>query len=161
MKIENIDEIYTKIRNTLITKNHDYGDSFHYLYKEWGMESVLIRLNDKLQRLKTLTKEDRYVKDESVKDTLTDIVGYALLGLDEIESENTQKGNKLKIEKQMKIEQRNCYIVVNYCCPECGFYPKLNNERKYKNKYMINFLESEWDSIYCSNCGKHFYHLIV
>jgi len=84
MNIKKIDEIYAKIRTMLIAKNHDYGDSFHYLYEEYGMESILIRLDDKLSRLKSITKQNRYVKDESVKDTLIDIVGYSLLALEEL-----------------------------------------------------------------------------
>ena len=50
-------------------KNHDYGDSFHHSFEEEGMAMVRIRLGDKLNRFKTLTKgNEQLVDDESIRD---------------------------------------------------------------------------------------------
>ena len=73
-----LDEILHEIKNTLINKNQQYGDSFAKTFKEYGLLSVIVRLTDKLNRLKSLqTNYHAY-------DTLLDIAGYAILTLVEI-----------------------------------------------------------------------------
>lgn len=99
IKDENIDvrteqeklfeEILTEMLDTYKAKNHDYGNSFTELYKEYGMTSVVIRLSDKLNRLKTLTKQEAQVKDEKIEDTLKDLANYAVLAVMEL-----RKGDK-------------------------------------------------------------------
>lgn len=80
---EELNAIYTK-------KNHDYGDSFHVTYLEEGMAMARIRLSDKLNRFKTLTrnKDTAQVDDESVRDTLMDLANYALMTVLELDEEN-------------------------------------------------------------------------
>ena len=75
-----LNDIYTK-------KNHDYGDSFHATYLEEGMAMPRIRLSDKLNRFKTLTKtlDGPKVNDESIRDTLKDLANYALMTILELE----------------------------------------------------------------------------
>jgi len=86
---EVLDEILTKIRNTILTKNECYGNSFHQTIEEYGMIALLIRLTDKLNRLKTA-----YRRYEDSEDTLLDIAGYAILGL--IEIRNMEKNKRRK-----------------------------------------------------------------
>lgn len=63
-------------------KNHDYGDSFGKSFKEYGMAMPCIRLEDKLNRLKALTRSgDQRVIDESIDDTLMDLANYAIMTL--------------------------------------------------------------------------------
>lgn len=62
-------------------KNHDYGDSFGKGYIEYGMVMPVIRLEDKVNRLKSLLKADPKVVDESIEDTLMDIANYAQMTL--------------------------------------------------------------------------------
>lgn len=63
-------------------KNHDYGDSFGKSFKEYGMAMPCIRLEDKLNRLKALTRTGtQQVNDESVDDTLMDLANYAIMTL--------------------------------------------------------------------------------
>lgn len=63
-------------------KNHDYGDSFGKSFKEYGMAMPCIRLEDKLNRLKALTRSgNQQVSDESIDDTLMDLANYAILTL--------------------------------------------------------------------------------
>lgn len=71
----------------LIKKNNDYGDSFSKQFEKYGMTSALIRFDDKLSRLESLTVDgnEQQVTDESVVDTVRDIVGYGILTLMELE----------------------------------------------------------------------------
>ncbi len=63
-------------------KNHDYGDSFCKSFAEYGMAMPCIRLEDKLNRLKALTRnDDQKVIDESIDDTLMDLANYAIMTL--------------------------------------------------------------------------------
>ena len=45
-----------KMFDTYKRKNADYGSSFDELFDEFGMDSVLIRLKDKYNRIKSLNK---------------------------------------------------------------------------------------------------------
>lgn len=78
-KSEEFKSITSQILNTYIKKNHDYGNSFDKSMDEFGMTSAVIRMNDKLERLKTLSKKESMVKDESVQDTLLDLANYAIM----------------------------------------------------------------------------------
>ena len=77
---EELNEIYAR-------KNHDYGDSFGKGYAEYGMVMAVIRLEDKLNRIKSLLKAEALVKDESINDTLMDLANYAIMTV--IERERT------------------------------------------------------------------------
>jgi hypothetical protein len=74
-------------------KNRDYGDSFHKTYLEEGMAMARIRLTDKLERFKKLTREGgRAVKDESIRDTLIDLANYAIMTVMEMDREAEENG---------------------------------------------------------------------
>ena len=80
-KFETLARSYTEnLSETLIAKNADYGNSFSESYKKHGLVSATIRLEDKLNRLNNLLKNEAQV-DESIDDTLLDIAGYAILTL--------------------------------------------------------------------------------
>ncbi len=81
---ELFENILTEMLDTYRAKNHDYGNSFSDLFKEFGMTSVVIRLSDKLNRLKTLCKTQAQVKDEKIEDTLLDLANYSILALMEL-----------------------------------------------------------------------------
>ena len=74
-------------------KNHDYGDSFHQSFQEEGMAMARIRLGDKLNRFKTLSRQEipfeyeRKVKDESIRDTLIDLANYSIMTVMEMEEQ--------------------------------------------------------------------------
>lgn len=60
-------------------KNHDYGDSFARVRKEYP-QSINIRLWDKLLRLDQLNNGTQAkVKDESIEDTLLDMANYCIM----------------------------------------------------------------------------------
>jgi hypothetical protein len=67
-------------------KNSDYGNAAHESYKEFGITSYVIRLNDKLSRLKALTKPGATMKvqDESIIDTLKDLAAYAIMAIESL-----------------------------------------------------------------------------
>jgi len=69
-----------RIVTKLIQKNTDYGNSFFHLMEEYGFVAFTIRLSDKLGRIKEVHKRNKIeVKDESITDTIDDIMGYCLL----------------------------------------------------------------------------------
>ena len=76
----------------LIEKNHDYGSSYFKVAKELGTNfSFAVRFLDKGNRLDQFQKlmkngEGFKVKDESVTDTLKDLLGYYLLYLVAVKS---------------------------------------------------------------------------
>lgn len=81
MICDEINELYSK-------KNHDYGDSFAQSFREEGMAMVRIRLGDKFNRLKALTRGgEQKVADESIRDTLIDLANYAIMTVLEMEGE--------------------------------------------------------------------------
>jgi hypothetical protein len=48
-------------------------------FKEYGLTSGLIRLDDKMRRLKNLKDQTHHAVKEPLKDTVTDLSGYAVL----------------------------------------------------------------------------------
>ena len=74
-------ELFTK-------KNIDYGDAF----AKYGAVGVLMRIEDKLQRFMSITKNGVHlINDEGIRDTLIDLHNYsamALMLLDEDENED-------------------------------------------------------------------------
>lgn len=81
------DELY-KIHKD---KNADYGSSFDKTCDYFGIIAAVVRICDKVERIKTLTKFDSKVKDESVLDTLKDLANYAILTI--IWLKNNQTNN--------------------------------------------------------------------
>ena len=79
---ENMADLYER-------KNKDYGDSFGKLNNEFGEIAGLIRLSDKLNRLKMLVDSTAEV-NESKKDTLIDLANYAIMQLMWLEGEENE-----------------------------------------------------------------------
>lgn len=74
------------MKDLYIKKNHDYGDSVSKTFDEYGLVSFLVRMDDKMNRIKTLNKiQDTAVRGEKIEDTLLDLANYAILALTEIE----------------------------------------------------------------------------
>lgn len=85
-KVQRHAEICKEINNLYERKNHDYGDSFHQTFVEEGMAMARIRLGDKFNRFKTLSRnEEQKVNDESIRDTLIDLANYAIMTVLEME----------------------------------------------------------------------------
>lgn len=78
-------EITDNMFETFKAKNHDYGSSFSNLFKECGMTYAYGHMAEKLERVKSLMKDDAKVKGEGMKDSLLDLANYAILTVMEIE----------------------------------------------------------------------------
>ena len=84
-------EIAKELNKLYAKKNEDYGDSFHKSYEEYGMTMPCIRLEDKLNRFKTLIKNGKQqVNDESIEDTLKDLANYAIMTLMELRGQKDE-----------------------------------------------------------------------
>lgn len=75
-----LDEIHTIYKK----KNADYGNSFGDQFEEYGILSAVIRLDDKMRRLKQLMKQKAQVKDESIEDTVQDMANYCVMTMMEL-----------------------------------------------------------------------------
>lgn len=93
-KVERHKQICMALNALYARKNHDYGDSFHQTFVEEGMAMPRIRLGDKFNRFKTLSRklDSQRVSDESLKDTLLDLANYAIMTV--LEMEGTGNGVK-------------------------------------------------------------------
>jgi hypothetical protein len=83
-------------------KNTDYGDSF----AKYGTIGVLIRMEDKLRRCVSITKNGvNLVDTESLRDTLIDLHNYAAMGvmlLDE-EGDHQESNSKTNSNEEKQI----------------------------------------------------------
>jgi hypothetical protein len=75
-------EQFCQVQNSALRlfkkKNADYGDAF----AKYGLIGVLVRIEDKIQRAVTISKNKvTLVDDESLKDTLLDLHNYAAMAL--------------------------------------------------------------------------------
>lgn len=76
---DNMQNAHDELLQTFVDKNADYGNSFESSLEEYGLIAALIRMDDKMGRLRTLIKSEAKVKDESISDTLRDLSNYALM----------------------------------------------------------------------------------
>ena len=77
--VEQFMSITQNMTKTFAAKNHDYGNSFEESLDEFGLVASVVRLGDKMNRIKSLIKKEAQVKDESIKDTLLDMANYAIM----------------------------------------------------------------------------------
>jgi len=83
-EIEKFQKIQKNGLELFIKKNKDYGKA----YEKYGTIGVLVRINDKISRLQTITKNEIcLVNDESLKDTLIDLHNYSAIALMELNKE--------------------------------------------------------------------------
>jgi len=75
---EQMKKIQNEALNLFIKKNTDYGDAF----AKYGVIGVLMRIEDKLQRSMSITKNGvNLIKDEGIRDTLIDLHNYSAMAL--------------------------------------------------------------------------------
>lgn len=74
-------------------KNADYGNSFEKSLEKHGIIAAIVRMEDKMGRLNSLTKKGskQKVSDESLVDTLKDLSNYALMTAVWLEEEKLVK----------------------------------------------------------------------
>ena len=77
------------LHDLYIRKNRDYGSSVTDTFNQYGLVSFLVRIEDKLNRVRTLNEKGRAkVTDESLMDTLYDLANYAMLAIIELKEAN-------------------------------------------------------------------------
>lgn len=87
-KVDKHAQICKSLNELYARKNSDYGDSFGKSFNEYGLTMACIRLEDKLNRIKALSKQEAQVSDESITDTLMDLANYAIMTLIEMSRDN-------------------------------------------------------------------------
>jgi len=77
-RVEQMEKIQSEALELFRKKNIDYGDAF----AKFGIIGVLMRIEDKIQRSLSITKNGvNLIDDEKIKDTLLDLHNYAAMGL--------------------------------------------------------------------------------
>lgn len=91
-KNERFREITSEMADLCERKNKDYGNSVSDTYQKYGMVSYLVRMEDKLNRARTLVQNGKQeVFDEKIRDTLIDLANYSILAVIEMENINSKK----------------------------------------------------------------------
>ena len=87
-RVEQMENVQKGALEMFKKKNQDYGDAF----AKFGVIGVLMRIEDKIQRALSITKNGiTMVDDESIRDTLMDLHNYSAMGvmlLDEKENKS-------------------------------------------------------------------------
>lgn len=84
-KLKRLKEIHQHEETLYAERNEKYGDSFAKTFQEYGEAVALIRLEDKLNRTKTLVSMGLKGSDgESLIDTLMDLSNYANMTIIEL-----------------------------------------------------------------------------
>ena len=69
-------------------KSSDYGNSTHDTYMKYGAVAYLVRMEDKINRVRSLTQNNNQkVQDEKIHDSLVDLANYSILMLLELEGD--------------------------------------------------------------------------
>jgi hypothetical protein len=77
-RVEQLRKVQSEALELFTRKNADYGDAF----AKYGVIGVLMRIEDKLQRSMSITKNGvNLIKDESIRDTLIDLHNYAAMAV--------------------------------------------------------------------------------
>jgi hypothetical protein len=77
-RVEQMKAIQQEALELFTKKNIDYGDAF----AKYGVIGVLMRMEDKLQRSMSITKNGVHlIHEEGMKDTLMDLHNYAAMAL--------------------------------------------------------------------------------
>ena len=76
-RVEQMKKIQNEALELFTKKNIDYGDAF----AKYGVIGVLIRMEDKLQRSISITKNGVNLINEDIRDTLIDLHNYSAMAL--------------------------------------------------------------------------------
>jgi len=77
-RVEQMESVQQTALEMFRRKNADYGDAF----AKFGIIGVLMRIEDKIQRSLSITKNGvNLVDDEGIRDTLMDLHNYAAMGV--------------------------------------------------------------------------------
>jgi hypothetical protein len=99
--VKRYSQIVAHMENTFLRKNHDYGNSFHTTWKEFGDKGIVTgvaRISDKYHRLLNLSLGTEPFVDESIDDTLMDMANYCIMTLMELEKDRSKNSDKTEKE---------------------------------------------------------------
>ena len=92
---DRFEDITKSMSSIFRKKNHDYGNSFEQSLNEEGLAASRIRMGDKWNRFKQLSKGvQAQVNDESLRDTLIDTANYAIMTVMWLDKQNGNIVNK-------------------------------------------------------------------
>ena len=114
---ENMQNAHDELLQTFVDKNADYGNSFESSLEEYGLIAAIIRMDDKMGRLRKLIKSEAKVKDESISDTLRDLSNYALMASVWFDHKDIEEDNRTSSERVDELLKRGM--------PSLGFYSGL------------------------------------
>lgn len=75
---EKVEKLLEEMKQVLIEKQFDYGHGNILKFGEFG---VLVRVSDKIERLKTLLENNATPKNESIYDSWKDLSNYGIIAL--------------------------------------------------------------------------------
>lgn len=136
-KVDIHKSICKELNGLYARKNADYGDSFGKSFGEYGLAMACIRLEDKLNRIKALSKQQAQVNDESIEDTLRDLANYSIMTLVELGAEQPAE------------EQGPACNSCRYRGTDADDYPCAECKHCYSDRY-----EAENWSQACGNRGE-------
>lgn len=102
-RVQRFEEITTAMLDLYKRKNADYGNSVAKTFDEYGLVSFLVRIEDKLNRVATLTKKsttEQQVKDEKIEDTLLDLANYSIMALIELDRVKSEQVHSLNDDRR-------------------------------------------------------------
>lgn len=88
-RLKEHENICNYLHDLYYRKNSDYGSSVTDTFNKYGLVSFLVRLEDKLNRARSLNQRgSAKVNDEKLEDTLMDMANYAMLAVIELRMNN-------------------------------------------------------------------------
>ena len=143
-KIQHHQDICKELHDIYLKKNADYGDSFRNLFKECGMVYAYGHLKEKLNRVKSLMRDENKVKGESMRDSLIDLANYAILTAIEVNKQARE------MDKNDKVEPRKLHRHQTYCNSIHSIYMVLGSG-----------LASSYDGIYTKRVMRFAYSVLL
>lgn len=104
-RVQRFEEITNAMFDLYKRKNADYGNSVAKTFDEYGLVSFLVRIEDKLNRVATLTKKsttEQQVKDEKIEDTLLDLANYSIMALIELDRVKSEQVKEMSSEDEIR-----------------------------------------------------------
>lgn len=84
-------DILNGLHDMYVKKNIAYGNSTTVTYEEFGLVSYVVRLYDKMNRLKSIIKSpdvEKLIHDERTEDTLLDMANYCVMAVIDLRRKN-------------------------------------------------------------------------
>lgn len=92
-------DIVNCMYKTYEKKNKDYGNSFDILCDKFGLVAAAIPLNNKVERINSLIKNDKSYVEESIQDSLLDLANYSIMTLIYLKNNGENKQIQQSIQK--------------------------------------------------------------